>query len=74
MGECVEPTKCAHTCNNDIIELSDTSHDSNLEDDSELNNVGIPPNKVTRQLTFHDLNWKPLKTEEEWLEQRKQLE
>ncbi|KAF9224444.1 hypothetical protein BS17DRAFT_779804 [Gyrodon lividus] len=36
MGECVEPTKCARTCNNDIIELSDTSHDSNSEDDSEL--------------------------------------
>ncbi|KAF9218369.1 hypothetical protein BS17DRAFT_873587 [Gyrodon lividus] len=36
MGECVEPTKRACTCNNDIIELSDTSHDSNSEDDSEL--------------------------------------
>lgn len=69
---------------------SDTAPDSDLEDElasnktmnseqqlglgSSQRNVSIPPNKVTRQLTFHDLNWKPLKTEEEWSEQRKRLE
>ena len=92
VGECVETTKCAHTYENGIIELSDsdTAPDSDLENElasnkmmdseqqlrlgSSQRNVSIPPNKVTQQLTFHDLNWKPLKTEKEWLEQRKWLE
>ena len=80
MEENVQPTKHAHTSNKETIELSESDTASDSEDEvtpaeqqSSQKNIGIPPNKTTRQLTFYDLSWKPLKTEDERLEQRKQL-
>ncbi|KAN0084499.1 hypothetical protein V8E55_008003 [Tylopilus felleus] len=80
MGENVQPIKHAHTSNKETIELSesDTAPDSEdevapAEQQSSQKNISIPPNKAIQQLTFHDLSCKPLKTEDEWLEQKKQL-
>ena len=80
MGENVQPIKHAHTSNKETIELSksDTAPDSEdevapAEQQSSQKNISIPPNKAIQQLTFHDLSCKPLKTEDKWLEQKKQL-